>query len=312
MRLTIYAVLKKIGLFGTARSFLRIWRCAKGWFVYIRDKCRAPFVRRGLADSQGWALPEVTTVRSRELAVVLTSYPERFERLDLTLMSVLRQISDPRDVHLVLSEEEVASFEDLPHRIRKLANITIHLVPQNNRSYKKFVPTFSLLSAYRDLCIIDDDAIYESSLIPALLMASHSYPGVVVGGRGRSRPTQDAERYSAWPLIQQGTGPTLAEDVILTGCGGTLFPRGRYRDALAEPAAVFLHGPCANADDLYVHARLMDSGILVNCLGKALYRQLAKKPTASALYKTNLRTTSSGGKSPNDLCLEWIHGSRLQ
>ncbi|EEO23062.1 hypothetical protein HRAG_00119 [Helicobacter bilis ATCC 43879] len=114
------------------------------------------------------------------LVVSITSFPARISYLHHTLFSIFQQNYKHFKVAVFLSEEEFPTH-NLPYILRifaKLDLITIHFVQENLRAYKKLFYTIDLYPQHL-IITIDDDQMYDPSLISLLLTSYKKYPNCI-------------------------------------------------------------------------------------------------------------------------------------
>ncbi|HBQ58064.1 MAG TPA: hypothetical protein DD671_00115, partial [Balneolaceae bacterium] len=101
-----------------------------------------------------------------ELIVSLTSYPNRFEHLPLTLLSIIKQSVSPDKIILWIAEQDKSALsEEILQFIDRGVDIRFC---EDLRSYKKIIPT---LKSHPDAFIItaDDDLYYNKRWVEGLV-----------------------------------------------------------------------------------------------------------------------------------------------
>lgn len=191
------------------------------------------------------------------LIVSLTSYPPRYATLSLTLKTLLTQSIKPDLVVLWIYE---ADFDKLPDSVTSLAgtDLLIRKTSRDTRSYKKLLDCLSdYPSAY--IATADDDIYYTRNWLKQLLAGLRPSAREIVGHRGHRitlTPEKDIRPYAQWDW-RVGTEPSEYQDrVVLTGCGGILYPpNSLHTEVFNERAYIEL---CPSTDDLwfYFMARL--------------------------------------------------------
>jgi FkbM family methyltransferase len=113
----------------------------------------------------------------KELIVSITSYPNRFSALHLSIASLLNQTVSPDRIILWLFKED---YQQLPAAVKSLEKfgLQIHLIKEDWKSYKKIIPT---LLNYPDSYIVtcDDDIIFKPTLIEELVEFYKKTGGIV-------------------------------------------------------------------------------------------------------------------------------------
>lgn len=231
------------------------------------------------------------TVSSRRRAdgviVSLTTFPARVQKVWMVIESLLRQRVAPERIVLVLSLEEFP-HRRLPLRVaeQQKRGLEIMWTPDNTRSYKKLLP---LRAIYPDSVIVtaDDDELYPSWWLSALLEGHSAYPTAIVGLRG-TEIIVDAmgcvEPYLFWPPASPDTPP---QRVFLKGDGGILYPPRLLSSTLFDYATA--SRLCPTADDIWFKAMALLSNVPVRRLvsGSLDFPKIAGSQTVS-LASTNV------------------------
>lgn len=190
------------------------------------------------------------------LIVSLTSYPERFSSLHLTLKCLLSQNVAPDLVILWIAH---ADKELLTPNITKLSSSGLVIdFCDDLRSYKKIIPTLERqMNAY--IVTADDDVYYGRSWLKQLVTVSLANPKDVVCHRSHTirlgtdnlplpynNWILDSQQFEASPLTFQ------------TGVGGVLYPPNVfYRDVLNISLFTEL---CFHADDIWLYWMMRMNG----------------------------------------------------
>lgn len=157
------------------------------------------------------------------LIVSLTSYPKRYDVLELTLKTILTQDVSPDGVVLWIAHEDILA---LPPSIRALegAGLTIQAT-ENLRSYKKIIPA---LQQYGDSIIVtaDDDVYYPPYWLAGLVSEYKVGVPEVLCHRAHvmKRSETGFQPYDSWHFNIRPA--RSAPDVFFTGVGGVLYPPG--------------------------------------------------------------------------------------
>jgi hypothetical protein len=192
----------------------------------------------------------IVTRRERhtgDFYVSLTSYPKRFERLHLTIQSLLAQTILPRKITLYLSSEEVEQ-SGIPRTIRKLESelFQVCVVENNYRPYNKFIHALREHPQER-IITVDDDRHYRDDLFETLYRASTDHPSAIICWAGRHIGVDEAGKllpYSKWSLSH-----IAGRAVLPLGCAGVLYPpNSLHRDA--DRSSIFME-LAPTTDDLW-------------------------------------------------------------
>ena len=180
------------------------------------------------------------------LIVSLTSHKLRFEKLELTLKSLLSQTIQPDKVILWLADHD---YQLLPKNIKNLAKIYIFFdinICEDIRSYKKLIPS---LKRYPESYIVtaDDDIFYPRNWLEELIadresvqhIIAHRVHGVKIE-QGKIAP------YEQWEM-SVGSKPNTI--LFPTTGAGVLFPPNCFHQEVTNHEK-FL-SLCPTADDIW-------------------------------------------------------------
>lgn len=195
----------------------------------------------------------------RPLIVTLTSYPQRFGTLALTLKSLLTQSMRPDAVVLWIAHDDLPL---LPDAVKALTREGLSIRGcEDLRSYKKLVPA---LSAFPGAVLVtaDDDLYYWRDWLAGLVEA-HREGGEVVCYRAHWVPG-DGRPYKMWTANIGPSGPDGA--ILPTTGGGVLYPPGVFGPHATEQALFSNLSP--DADDLWFYFMLRTEGRAVRKIGR--------------------------------------------
>ena len=250
--------------------------------------------------------------RNTPVIVSLTSYPERFEDLTISLYSLLKQELKPDKIILWLGNDgDYKEINDLPYELTRFIKngLEIRFV-KDIRSYTKIIYS---LKEFSDSIIVtaDDDVYYPKDWLKKLYYSYAAHPEDIQVHRahrvkfirGGLAPYEEWEKHVK--------DETARYDNFLTGVGGILYPPECFiKEVLRED--VFLK-QSPNADDvwLWVMALLSNRKIRVvknhietlRCTN--LYRQMFKK--GKTLYVSN----SAGGNDEQLHNLMKLYGQNI-
>lgn len=192
-----------------------------------------------------------------DVVVSLTTYGPRTRWAHLAISSIAAGSVRPGRIVLWLDREQYES--PLPLSLRRLARrgLEIKLAEDLGPHKKWYGHVMSPDRREVPLVTADDDMMYPSSWLRALLDEHRSKATVVVAHRARRLVGSGAQLapYASWPLAPVGS-TSFAN--FATGVGGVLYPP-RLLDRLAEQGRAFVH--CApRADDIWLHATGFRSG----------------------------------------------------
>ena len=163
--------------------------------------------------------------RQRKVIVSLTSYPARFKALPRVLDSLTRQTLQPSGIVLTLYRKDA---EHLTEKLREILNqkkVELLIVDEDLKPHNKY---FYAMREYPDYAVItvDDDIIYQPTLVEKLMEGYWSHPDCVIARRvHKIRRGDDGTvlPYNEWQQrCKDESGPS--EDLFATGVGGVLYP----------------------------------------------------------------------------------------
>ncbi|MCE7728140.1 hypothetical protein [Vibrio campbellii] len=204
---------------------------------------------------------------STNIAVNLTSFPNRISRLHLVIKSILLQEVVPETINVWLSKEQFeGGYDELPLSLKKLNRygVNFYFVDEDLRSYKKF---YYFLSQEKNQTFItlDDDVFYHKATIKMLLKCHYKYPNKVCANR--VLVIDQHSKYSEW--IMANDRETSSFLYLPTGCAGVLYPNGCLgNDALNK--SIFTRY-CSNADDIWLNVNTFLNGYEVCYTGFNLF-----------------------------------------
>ena len=157
------------------------------------------------------------------LIVSMTSYPARFEALQLTLKCLMNQTVRPDLIILWVAGEEMSL---VPESLKRLQGAEFIIRGCDDlRSYNKLVHT---LRDYPEAFVItvDDDMMYEPDCIGRLVRAYDAAEPTIVCHRAH-RPTYSDDGklnpYRDWQRrVDDAPSELPSEDLFPTGVGGSL------------------------------------------------------------------------------------------
>jgi hypothetical protein len=194
------------------------------------------------------------SAKKREVPVIvsLTSFPPRFQDMNLCLKSLLLQKVKPDKIIVYLGSD--TSEKDITQDMRKMEQygVEYRIDPKLNlKPHKKY---YYAMQEYPNAIVVtaDDDIIYPSSWLKKLLLTHEKYPNAVCGWRVHKIEFDKAGKmkpYVQWRSQYRGCGePSMS--ITTTGCGGVLYPSGALDKRAFDSAAI--ERLCINADDLWV------------------------------------------------------------
>ena len=195
--------------------------------------------------------------REKKIIVSLTSYPRRFYAAHIAIKSMLYQTCKADEIILYLNEE-VKDIE-IPEELKNLKKygLQIEYRPHDIKPHKKYY--YAMLEHPNDIIItIDDDVIYENTLIEKLYNSYKKYPTCV--SAKRVHRMKKNKKYKEW----EGEVSNLFEpshSLISTGVGGVLYPPSILPKETFDIEKITKY--CLGADDIWLKFMELKSDIKV-------------------------------------------------
>jgi hypothetical protein len=197
-----------------------------------------------------------------DVIVSLTTLPSRLPLIGDTIKSLLRQTRAPAEIRLYLprvSRRERQPYV-VPAELRALKSLRICVCPEDYGPATKFLPALGALAPDAKLLVVDDDRIFQPSMLAALDDAANAEPDAAYGFGGWIVPDDLIDRATNWIMILKKRPPaqvrpaqiaTRTEIDILMGAHAYLvrprfFHLARLADFSGAPEAVYF------ADDIWI------------------------------------------------------------
>lgn len=197
---------------------------AKKIYCKIRDKLRKEMLKLKIKMSK-FEYGLSSEKRDVPIIVSLTTFPARFDYIDLCLKSILLQTEKPDRIIVWLGSD--ATEEEINLKLSKYEKYGIEFIQDKKndyKSHKKYIYTFQ---KYPESIIItlDDDIIYPNDVISSLLDKHQEYPNEIIARRVH-KITWNGEKinpYLKWDGEHRGEKKPSHMLMATTGAG-TLFP----------------------------------------------------------------------------------------
>lgn len=190
--------------------------------------------------------------REEQIIISLTTYPKRFQGLELCLKSLLLQTVKPDKIIVYLGKDSVqAPFLNEIFKYKKYGVDFFIDSDKNLRSHKKYYYAFQ---QYSDAVIItvDDDVIYPKDLVESLINVHNKYPTAICARRVHlMKRINDNELapYNLW-IDQYRKLKEPSHSLFATGNSGVLYPP-HCLDQRVLTEDVFTN-ICFPADDIWL------------------------------------------------------------
>ncbi|MAO63645.1 MAG: hypothetical protein CL666_01465 [Balneola sp.] len=219
-----------------------------------------------------------------ELIVSFTSYPDRFENLPLTLLSLINQTVKPDRIILWIAngdknalDKEILQFEEYGVEIQFCEDL---------KSYKKIIPTLKL---HPDAFIItaDDDLYYNKRWVEGLVRDYENNETVIAHRAHRISFKQNGELkpYKEWGW-QYRESFEPSELNFPTSGAGTLYPPGIFHNDVTDTELFQRLSPTADDVWLYFMVKMNGGKFKVSRFEHKLIEW--KQENHNTLWKENL------------------------
>lgn len=233
-------------------------------------------------------------MRSRRLIVSFTTYPARIGLIHTMLETIYAQTRPADEVVLYLTNEEFPGGKsEVPGELLKLAKegkLTLKW-RENLRPHTKY---FYAFQDYPDdiVVTVDDDKLYQPSLLEDLYDSYLMYPEAVSAGRVHLMTTTENGEilpYGDWVREANFCRYEPSMQLFATGVGGVLYPPHVLDEDLLLNKQV-IKETCLNADDLWLKAVELLSDVSV-----VLSRKYTVLGTVSGSQETALMYSNLDG-----------------
>ena len=241
---------------------------------------------------------------SEDVIVSLTSHPGRIALVEPCIRSLLNQYSQPQKIIMWLSEEQFPNFEsDLPSNVKSLCEnkiFEIRWVKDDLKPHKKY---FYAMQEYPDLpiIIVDDDVIYEPTLVGRLMASYRKNPDCISCMRANMmmfRKNGMFRDYENWIMDYKLLLDIPSFQLLPTGVGGVLYPPKSIPKKAFDVKAI--KEVCLYTDDLWLKMFAVSNGFrTVIPRRRSGYKEIVDAKE-TALYKLNV------DKNNNDVSLKRI------
>ncbi|MEL6550574.1 MAG: glycosyltransferase family A protein [Pseudomonadota bacterium] len=260
------------------------------WFTTLKHKLRS---RRLMRDVVTRTPPSRPHGLPSPLTISLTSYPERFARLSLTLNGLLRQTVTPDAVILWVADGDI---DQLPRDVRALESLGLKIKTcEDLRSYKKLIPA---LAHAPDHAIIttDDDVHYPADWLEGIVETARAHPGEIISRRTHRVRLDDAGKLLPYDDWEFRVGlPVAGMDLFSVGVGGVFYPPGCFDPRVTDVDAFMKH--CPTSDDVWFNWMARLKGVPARNVGATFKIHTWPDTQASALEYVN---RAEQGGSGND------------
>jgi len=250
---------------------------------HVRGLLFAPLIKMQISSMNNY--PGTTdTKREVPIIVSLTSYPERFEDLPLTLYSLLNQSLKPDRIILWLDN----TFEDLselPYELTQFIKNGLEIkFVKDIGSYTKVIYAFQEFPFAINITA-DDDIYYQRDWLKKLYLSYIAHPEDIHVHRAHRVDLNTP--YEKWQ--KHISEESARYDNFLTGVGGVLYPPNCFTKEVLRDDVFLKQAP--KADDIWlwvmtlVHNRKIR--VVKNHLKTLIATNIFKQLFKDNLYKHN-------------------------
>lgn len=230
-----------------------------------------------------------------KVIVSLTSYKKRFPTLSICLKSIFNQTVLPDKLILFLSKDE--SYEDLPDSVKDLQKygLEIKFVDGDLKPHKKYY--YAMQSYPNDIVItLDDDLIYDPTLLEELLKVHKRFPNCVVAARAHEITFKNGkiDEYINWNQCSTDEYIPSFKYMATEGAGALYPPHLLNLDLLLDLNYVNKY---INVDDLWLKAVEVVSEVPVVICNKKLEKNRIEITSA----QKNALANKNVGQGQNDI-----------
>lgn len=218
-----------------------------------------------------------------DIIVSLTTFPDRIEKTWIVVESLLRQSKPPKKIVLTLSKLQFLSENALPKKLLKLRSEGLEILWTDDdlRSHKKY---YYVMQKYSNETVVtvDDDFIYEHTMLEKLLEYHKKYPKCVITHLGLKKVGLN---YHNWKnLLFIPVGPT--KNIMQFGGSGVLYPpNSLHQDAFNKDLISML---CPLADDIWLNAMVVLNSVDIVKTDYKIYLMPLLFKKNFELYKVNV------------------------
>ena len=230
----------------------------KQWLTgYRRRQRRVREARRAEVEALCMAADAPPIGGGEGPVVSLTSYGHRLGVVHCAIETIAQQTLPPQRVILWLTEDE--STDDNPFLKRQMERGLEVRRCEDLRSFMKLIPTLRLLGLDNrpPIVTIDDDIMYQPTLLQSLHDTAKAFPGAVVCPRTQWITREDTGLH--WPKVTDCPEPR--PDILATGVGGAYYPAGCFTEEVLRADRFMELTP--RADDLWFWGMERLAGTLV-------------------------------------------------
>ena len=173
--------------------------------------------------------------RNKKIILSLTSFPDRIEKVEFAIKSLMLQTYKPDRIVLWLAEEQFQKL-NLPATLRELEKFGLEIYYcVDVRGHKKYLNLIKNQKEDELIVTYDDDIIYPPNSLEKLIKTHNKFPNAVVCNRGQTAERElsgDFINPGRWRIISNEGVHSLSFKVMPSSGGGCLYPyNSLFKDA---------------------------------------------------------------------------------
>lgn len=272
---------------------------------------------------EAWDLYHSGVSSTSNIVISLTTIPERIDKLDLTLKSLLYQHTKPASINIYIPYQSFRNGlpYNIPEYLNMFNNIHIHRVEVDYGPATKFIHALVQHSENQQILVVDDDNIYPPNYVEQFEQASRNHPEVILAASGWRVPddlidkptTLKSNIFKIPPTPIPGTRVKENYPVdIIQGYSGYLLKReffnlGELQDYSSAPKALRF------VDDVWISAHALVPKIVFP-MRRFCYTPFFKKHLfkSNSLAQINNHNKTTHEDRNNTIGIKYFNGKWLK
>ncbi len=190
--------------------------------------------------------------RNVEIIVSLTTFPKRFDGIELCLKSLLNQTIKPDRIIIWLGSDSPDYLVD--EKLGKYKNYGVEIIKDYNLNLKSHKKYYYAFKNFPDSIIItvDDDLIYPLNMIEELYKEYLIHQDCIIGRRVHliTWNGNKINKYKDW-IGEYNKIEEPSHNIFVTTGAGTLFPPNILKKYVLEQDLIAKYAP--TADDVWIN-----------------------------------------------------------
>lgn len=230
-----------------------------------------------------------------DVIISLTSFPERIDKVWITVETLLNQTQKPKKIILWLAQSQFTDESDLPKNLIKQTKRGLEVrFCEDLKSHKKYY--FSMLENPENIIItVDDDMMYAEDMVEQLYRKHLEYPDAICCNWAHLiefNKNKEIKKYSEWTHIDRGyINPN--KNLMPVGCEAVLYPPNSLSKEVFNKKAIY--DLCLSADDIWLKFNAVSVGT------KSVLAKTTSIPYFCVIMSQKMNLNSLNcGKNKND------------